>query len=84
MASRGQLRKPVKIGELTCWEICLLDAADASRELRLHLVATFFGTPEIEKIIHKRLARYHVRGEWFRVDIKPLFDELASWQRDAA
>lgn len=33
MVQRGQIRRPVKIGNLTRWDYNQLDAADANREL---------------------------------------------------
>lgn len=51
---------------------------------RLSVVGEFAGTVEIEKAIHRRLAKYRVSGEWFRVDVKPFFAEMQSLQEAAA
>lgn len=33
---------------------------------RLHLLDAFPAQPEVEQYLHERLARHHIRGEWFR------------------
>lgn len=54
-----------------------LQTAHASE---LRIVGEIIGTPGMEKTLHKAFAKFRVRGEWFRADVKPFFAKVRAMQ----
>jgi hypothetical protein len=72
---------PIKIG-VAQNPMNRLRSLQTGHPFELQLLGTIPGNATDEKRLHHRFSKYHLRGEWFSEDIKPLVLWLIARERE--
>lgn len=67
-ANATQTGVPVKIGSST-WPRSRLAACQTGCPFELECIGVFWGGHKGEKLLHQRLRRYRMRGEWYDLSV---------------